>query len=60
MILGFANPFYTDPNWGFFIKMVPYVFTVIVLIIGSREANRKRVGSPAALGLPYIRGQRGL
>ncbi len=31
MILGFANPFYTDPNWGFFIKMVPYAFTVIVL-----------------------------
>jgi simple sugar transport system permease protein len=33
---------------------------VLVLVIGSREANRKRIGTPAALGLPYIRGQRGL
>ncbi|MDX9865966.1 MAG: ABC transporter permease [Anaerolineaceae bacterium] len=60
MILGMINPFYYNPYYGFFLKMLPYAFTVIVLIIGSREANRKRVGSPAALGLPYIRGQRGL
>jgi simple sugar transport system permease protein len=60
MILGMINPFYYNPYYGFFLKMLPYAFTVIVLIIGSREASRKRVGSPAALGLPYIRGQRGL
>jgi general nucleoside transport system permease protein len=60
LILGFANPFYYNPYYGFFLKMLPFAFTVIVLIIGSREANRKRAGSPAALGLPYIRGQRGL
>jgi len=60
MILGFANPFYYNPYYGFFLKMLPYAFTVIVLVIGSREANRKRIGTPAALGLPYIRGQRGL
>jgi simple sugar transport system permease protein len=59
-ILGFSNPFFTNPNLGFFMKMLPFAFTVVALVIGSREANRKRIGSPAALGLPYIRGQRGL
>jgi general nucleoside transport system permease protein len=60
MILGLSNPFFYNPDLGYFMKMVPYAFTVIVLVIGSREATRKRIGSPAALGLPYIRGQRGL
>ena len=40
--------------------MVPYAFTILFLVIGSREAMRKRVGAPAALGLPYVRGERGL
>jgi len=60
MILGLANPFYYNPYYGFFLKMLPYAFTVIFLVIGSRESIRKRIGTPAALGLPYIRGQRGL
>ncbi len=60
MILGFRNPFYYNPYWGFFLQMLPYAFTIIVLVIGSREAIRKRLGAPAALGLPYIRGERGL
>lgn len=59
-LLGFDNPFYYNPYWGFFLQMVPYAFTIIVLIIGSREALRKRLGAPAALGIPYIRGERGL
>lgn len=60
LILGMANPFFYHPHYAFFLKMLPYVFTVVVLVIGSREASRKRIGTPAALGLPYIRGQRGL
>ncbi|MEJ2413051.1 MAG: ABC transporter permease [Anaerolineales bacterium] len=60
VILGLANPFFYNTYYGFFLKMLPYAFTVIFLVIGSREANRKRIGTPAALGLPYIRGQRGL
>jgi simple sugar transport system permease protein len=60
LILGFANPFYYNAYLGFFLQMLPYAFTIFVLVIGSREAMRKRIGSPAALGLPYIRGQRGL
>jgi simple sugar transport system permease protein len=60
MLFGLANPFYYNPYWGFFLKMIPYAFTIVVLVIGSREANRKRIGAPAALGNPYIRGERGL
>lgn len=60
LLFGLANPFYYNPYWGFFLQMLPYAFTVIVLVIGSREAMRKRLGAPAALGVPYIRGERGL
>ena len=59
LLFGFANPFYYNPYLGFFLQMLPYLFTVIVLVIGSREAMRKRIGAPAALGNPYIRGERG-
>ncbi|HET7144389.1 MAG TPA: ABC transporter permease [Anaerolineales bacterium] len=60
VLFGFANPFYYNPYLGFFLQMLPYLFTVLVLVIGSREAMRKRIGAPAALGNPYIRGERGL
>ncbi len=59
-LFGVDNPFYYNPYWGFFLQMIPYAFTIIVLVIGSREAMRKRLGAPAALGTPYIRGERGL
>jgi simple sugar transport system permease protein len=59
LLLGMKNPFYYNPYLGFFLQMLPYAFTVIVLVIGSREAIRKRLGAPAALGNPYIRGERG-
>jgi len=58
-LFGADNPFYYNPYLGFFLQMLPYAFTVIVLVIGSREAIRKRLGAPAALGNPYIRGERG-
>jgi len=60
MLFGLRNPFYYNPYWGFFLQMLPYAFTIIVLVIGSREAMRKRLGAPAALGVPYVRGERGL
>jgi ABC-type uncharacterized transport system permease subunit len=59
-LLGLANPFYYNPYWGFFLQMLPYAFTIFVLIVGSRAALRKRLGAPAALGVPYVRGQRGV
>jgi len=60
MLFGIANPFYYNPYYGFFLQMLPYAFTIIVLVIGSKEAVKKRLGAPAALGIPYIRGQRGI
>lgn len=60
MLFGFPNPFFYNPYWGFFMQMLPYAFTIVVLVLGSREALRKRLGAPAALGLPYIRGERGV
>jgi simple sugar transport system permease protein len=58
-ILGFSNPFFYNPYLGYFMKMLPYAFTILVLVIGSRAALRKRIGAPAALGLAYVRGERG-
>ncbi len=60
VLLGMQNPFYYNPYWGFFLQMLPYAFTIVVLVIGSRDAVRKRLGAPAALGVPYVRGERGL
>lgn len=60
VLFGLANPFYYNPYYGFFLEMIPYAFTIAVLVIGSREAIRKRLGAPTALGIPYVRGERGL
>jgi len=51
--------FLQHPTYGYFMNMLPYLFTIIVLVIGSREALRRRVGAPAALGVPYVREERG-
>jgi ABC-type uncharacterized transport system permease subunit len=59
-LFGFRNPFFYNTYLGFFLQMLPYAFTIVVLVVGSYEALRKRLGAPAALGLPYIRGERGL
>jgi ABC-type uncharacterized transport system permease subunit len=47
-----------NPTLGRLMDMLPYLATILILIIGSREALRKRLGAPAALGLPYVRGER--
>lgn len=39
----------------FFLKMLPYIFTVAVLILSTLQTSRKRLGAPGALGLPYER-----
>lgn len=43
---------------SFFLKMLPYVITIIVLIIVSRETKKRHVASPGALGIPYNREER--
>jgi simple sugar transport system permease protein len=57
-LLGLRNPFHYNSYLGFFLQMLPYAFTIVVLVIGSREAMRKRLGAPAALGTPYVRSQK--
>lgn len=59
-LFGFTNPLFINSNWGFFLQMTPYLLTIIALVLGSQAATKKRLGSPAALGVPYIRGERGL
>lgn len=43
---------------SFFLKMLPYIFTILVLIMVTRKAMANRIGSPGALGLPYDREER--
>ena len=43
---------------SYFLKMIPYIVTILVLMfLGYRNRN-KPSGSPEALGMPYIREQR--
>jgi len=37
---------------------LPYVMTIVVLVIVSNGWGRRRLGAPAALGLPYVREER--
>lgn len=49
-----------NPSLGRVMDMLPYLATIFILILGSREAMRKRLGAPAALGIPFVRGERGV
>jgi ABC-type uncharacterized transport system permease subunit len=51
--------FLRNPQIGYFMKMLPYLFTIFVLVISSRRSMRRRAGAPAALGVPYQREDRG-
>ncbi|MGH2534804.1 MAG: ABC transporter permease [Thermomicrobiales bacterium] len=44
---------------SFFLNMLPYLFTIAVLVIATRESARRRIGAPAALGRPYVREEKG-
>lgn len=43
---------------SYFLKMLPYLFTFVVLIIITRETKHQRVATPEALGLAYSREER--
>ena len=43
----------------FFLNMLPYLFTILVLVLSTREATRRVLGAPAALGRAYMREDRG-
>jgi simple sugar transport system permease protein len=42
----------------FFLSMLPYLFTILVLVLATGESRRRRIGAPAALGRPFIREER--
>jgi general nucleoside transport system permease protein len=58
-ILGFPNPIFYNHSLTFFLEMLPWVLVIVVLVAVSGESLRKRIGAPAALGIPYSRGERG-
>ena len=43
---------------SYFIQMLPYLFTFIVLVLTTGETKHRRSGTPAALGLAYSREER--
>lgn len=43
---------------SFFLNMLPYLFTVIVVALSSGERLQRRLGIPRALGVPYWREER--
>jgi Uncharacterized ABC-type transport system, permease component len=59
-LLWFDNPFTAGRSETFFLGMLPYLMVIFVVMLGSRDAARKRLGAPAALGRPYVRGERGV
>jgi general nucleoside transport system permease protein len=43
---------------SFFLNMLPYLFTVVVVSLSSGERLQRKLGIPRALGLPYWREER--
>ncbi len=41
-----------------FLSMMPYLLTIIVLVVWGTRDLRRKIGAPAALGIPYIRDER--
>ena len=41
------------------LNMLPFILTILVLLASTGEVMRKRIGAPAALGLPYAREEKG-
>jgi len=42
----------------YFLMMLPYVLTIAILVLASRASLKRRLGAPAALGIPYAREER--
>ena len=50
MLFWFKNPFFYMPQLGFFLQMLPYTLVIVILVIGSREAMKKRTGRTGRAG----------
>ncbi|MBC7320022.1 ABC transporter permease [bacterium] len=46
------QPFGISPN---LLNMLPFIFTILVLMLASKEISRKRISAPSSLGIPYFR-----
>ena len=57
-VLGFHLQTFGIMIPSFFLKMLPYVITIAVLIVVTRETKTRRMAAPAALGIPYNREER--
>lgn len=57
-VLGFHMQTFGIMIPTFFLKMLPYVITIAVLIIVTRETKTRRMAAPAALSVPYNREER--
>jgi len=40
------------------LSAVPYALTILILVAGATERMRRKMGAPAALGVPYVRGEK--
>jgi simple sugar transport system permease protein len=56
--LGFNLQIWQSPISPYFLKMLPYIITILVLIVEGWRNKGKPDGGPASLGLPYVREQR--
>jgi simple sugar transport system permease protein len=56
--VGFRLQLAGSPIPSYFLKMIPYVITIGVLILVGWRTKHRLSGSPQALGVPYIREQR--
>ncbi|MBW7881124.1 MAG: ABC transporter permease [Caldilineaceae bacterium] len=52
--------FLANPQLGYFMNMLPYLFVILLMVFSARGNLRRRIGAPAALGQPYIREERGV
>ncbi|MGC8972348.1 MAG: ABC transporter permease [bacterium] len=46
------QPFGISPN---ILNMLPFIFTILVLMLASKEISRKKISAPSSLGIPYFR-----
>ncbi len=49
------QPLGISPN---LLNTLPFVLTILVLLLATGEVQRRRIGMPAALGIPYSREER--
>lgn len=49
------QPLGISPN---LLNTLPFILTILVLLAATGEVQRKRIGMPAALGIPYERGEK--